>query len=33
MKDFIIRFAIGLFIGLFAAGIVIASGIGFVVIL
>ncbi len=33
MRDFIIRFAIGLFIGLFAAGIVIASGIGFVVIL
>ena len=33
MKDFLIRFTIGLFIGLFTAGIVIASGFGLVVIL
>ena len=33
MKDFFIRFAIGLFAGLIAAGIIIASGIGFVMIL
>ena len=33
MRDFFIKFAIGLFIGLFTAGIVIASGFGLVVIL
>ena len=31
--EYIIRFFVGLFVGLIAAGIVIASGLGFVVIL
>ena len=33
MKDFLIKFFAGLFVGLIAAGIVIASGIGAVVII
>ena len=33
MKDFLIRFFVGLFVGLIGAGMVIASGIGFVVVL